>query len=141
MLQTLTNPSLKDSDGNGISDTKEDRDDDGIPDYLEIIVYGTNPALADTDSDGFDDLFELDTGFDPTLATSTSQASSQILIAAEFRFNTAAGVSYKIESSTDLENWEVIETGIIGTGLRVTRFYSKEGTSKLFYRKRSRCCP
>ncbi|MDA7930119.1 hypothetical protein N9B63_04710 [Akkermansiaceae bacterium] len=134
VLQTLTNPTLTDSDGNGISDTEEDRDEDGLPDHIEIIVHGTNPNLADTDDDGFDDLFELNTGFDPTLATSTPQAYSQILVAAEFRFNAADGVSYKIESSTDLENWEVIETGILGTGARVTRFYSIEGTTQRFYR-------
>jgi hypothetical protein len=136
VLLTFTNPNLKDSDNNGIPDNQEDRDDDGLPDYIEIIVHGTNPDLADTDSDGFDDLFELNTGFDPTLASSTPQAYSQILVAAEFRFNAAAGVSYKIESSTDLENWEIIETGIIGIGARVTRFYSIEATPKRHFRAR-----
>ena len=76
----------------------------------------------------------FNTGFDPTIDTSTPQAYSQILIAAEFRFNAADGVSYRIESSTDLENWEIVEEEIIGTGARVTRFYTTEGTTQRFYR-------
>jgi hypothetical protein len=134
-----------DSDSDGLSDAyeelisetdinKPDTDDDGLSDGDEVNVYSTNPTLADTDSDGFDDLFEISTGFDPVSDISSPQAYSQILLAAEFRFNAATGVSYRIESSSDLENWEVIETGIIGAGARVTRFYTIEGTTQRFYR-------
>ncbi|MDB4406021.1 hypothetical protein N9191_01835 [bacterium] len=134
-----------DSDSDGLSDAyeelisetdinKPDTDDDGLSDGDEVNTYSTNPTLADTDSDGFDDLFEISTGFDPVSDISSPQAYSQILLAAEFRFNAATGVSYRIESSSDLENWEVIETGIIGAGARVTRFYTIEGTTQRFYR-------
>ena len=113
-----------DSDSDGLSDAyeelisetdinKPDTDDDGLSDGDEVNTYSTNPTLADTDSDGFDDLFEISTGFDPVSDISSPQAYSQILLAAEFRFNAATGVSYRIESSSDLENWEVIELSLI----------------------------
>ena len=134
-----------DSDSDGLSDAyeelisetdinKPDTDDDGLGDGDEVNTYRTNPNSPDTDSDGFDDLFEVNTGFDPTLDTSTPEAYSKVLIAVEFRFNAADGVSYRIESSIDLENWDTVETGIAGTGGRVTRFYTTEAIPQTFFR-------
>ena len=70
------------------------------------------------------------------LATSTPDAVSTIRTSVEFRFNAANGVSYRIEASTDLEHWSTVETGIIGQGAVVTRFYSTENQPKRYFRVR-----
>ena len=142
-----TSPVWDDTDGDGLTDgveltthgsdpLKTDTDGDGLSDREEVEVHGTNPALKDTDGDGFDDHFEINTGFDPTKDTSTPDAVSSIRTAVEFRFNAAAGVSYRIEDSTDLEAWNTVESGIIGTGGVVTRFYSTENMPKRYFRAR-----
>ena len=142
-----SNPVLDDTDGDGLMDGAEvntygsspllvDTDGDGLNDRVEVEVYHSNPALKDTDGDGFDDLFEVNTGFDPTVATSTPDALSSIRTAVEFRFNAAAGVSYRIEASTDLNQWDIIEPAIIGESAVVTRFYSTENQPKRYFRVR-----
>jgi uncharacterized repeat protein (TIGR02543 family) len=140
-----TNPVLDDSDSDGLTDGAEinthssnpklaDTDSDGLSDFAEVVTHGTNPAAKDSDGDGFDDLFEINTGFNPTQAGSTPDALSTIRTAVEFRFNAGNGASYRIEGSTDLQNWEVVETDIIGTGGVVTRFYSIENQPKRYFR-------
>ena len=62
-----------------------DEDADGLSAYLEAVVYHSNPALKDSDGDGFEDFYEVNTGFDPALATSTPDALSSIRTAVEFR--------------------------------------------------------
>ena len=120
----------------GTSPTNPDTDGDGLNDGQEVNTYHSNPNLADTDGDGFDDGFEVSTGFSPTSAASAPDALSSIRTAAEYRFNAALGISYRIEASTDLANWQTIETNIIGTGGVITRFYSIEGQPKRFFRSR-----
>ena len=51
-----------------------------------------------------------------------------------FRFNAAAGVSYKIESSSNLEDWDLEESGIIGSGGTVIRCYPTESVPGRFFR-------
>ncbi|MCX6879168.1 MAG: lectin-like protein [Verrucomicrobia bacterium] len=144
---THSSPVLDDTDGDGLPDGAEvniyhsspllvDTDADGLNDREEVEVYHSNPSLKDTDGDGFDDLFEVNTGFDPALASSTPDAASSIRTAVEFRFNAANGVSYRIEASTDLNQWEIIEPAIIGQSAVVTRFYSTENTPKRYFRVR-----
>jgi hypothetical protein len=116
------------------SQDSSDSDGDGLTKYQEVIVYGTDPDDADSDDDGFSDGFEVESGHNPLSSTSSPVAVAEMLTAVEFRFNAANGVSYRIESSSDLENWSTVEAEIIGSGGRVTRFYSIEGTQKQFYR-------
>jgi uncharacterized repeat protein (TIGR02543 family) len=140
-----TNPVLDDSDSDGLTDGAEinthssnpklaDTDSDGLSDFTEVVTNRTNPAAKDSDGDGFDDLFEINTGFNPTLDSSTPEAISSIRTAVEFRFNAGNGIRYRIEGSTDLQNWETVETDIIGTGGVVTRFYSIENQPKRYFR-------
>lgn len=121
---TGTNPAVADTDGDGLSDGQE------------LNIHSSNPNLKDTDGDGFEDGFEVLTGFSPALATSTPEALSAIAPAVEFRFNAANGVSYRIESSTDLTNWSVVENSIAGAGAPVIRFYTTDGITRRFYRAR-----
>jgi probable HAF family extracellular repeat protein len=94
----------------GTSPTNSDTDGDGLNDGLEVFTYHCNPNIPDTDGDGFDDGFEVSTGFSPTSPASTPEALSSIRVAAEYRFNAANGISYRIEASTDLATWTTIET-------------------------------
>jgi uncharacterized delta-60 repeat protein len=120
----------------GTNPTNPDSDADGLTDGLEVSTYLTNPNIKDTDEDGFDDGFEVSTGFNPASALSTPDALSSILTAVEYRFNAALGVSYRIETSTDLSMWTTLETPIIGNGGVITRFYSIEGQPRRFFRSR-----
>ena len=55
-----------DESDNGVFDSKEDYDSDGIR-TLEEVDYGTNPIVADTDGDNLSDLDEIQiTATDPT---------------------------------------------------------------------------
>ena len=141
-----SDPLNRDTDGDGLTDGDEvargsnpkgtDTDGDGLSDREEVETHGTNPLVKDSDGDGFDDLFELNAGFNPTRADSTPDALTSIRTAVEFRFNSANGVSYRIEASTDLNTWETVETDIIGEGGVITRFYSIENQPKRYFRVR-----
>lgn len=120
----------------GTSPTNSDTDGDGLADGQEVNTFHSNPNVRDTDGDGFDDGFEVSTGFSPTSAASTPDTLSTALPAVEYRFNAANGISYRIEASTDLANWQTIETNILGAGGVVTRFYSIEGQARRFFRSR-----
>jgi len=135
---------LPDSDLDGLSDAAEtgygtnpnnaDSDGDGLSDRAEIQVYLSNALLKDSDADGFLDGFEVSTGFNPALASSSPDSVSTIGNAVGFRFNAGLGLSYRIEDSTDLQNWNTLESPIIGAGGVVTRFYFTEGQPKRYFR-------
>lgn len=78
-LESLPHDQLRemDSDGDGLSDYDEiyvygtdpldpDTDGDGLTDYEEVMVYGTDPLNPDTDGDGLSDYDEINEyGTDP----------------------------------------------------------------------------
>ena len=45
-----------------------DGDGDGLTDYYETVIFGSNPNSTDSDGDGFSDLEENNTGLDPNVA-------------------------------------------------------------------------
>jgi HPt (histidine-containing phosphotransfer) domain-containing protein len=45
--------------------TLKDSDGDGVTDYDEVALYRTNPLAADSDNDGFTDGAEIEGGYDP----------------------------------------------------------------------------
>ncbi len=87
---TYTNPTLIDTDSNGITDDREDfdmdkldniteyiagtdpwnddSDYDGLNDYDELYVYMTSPIKYDTDNDNVSDLDEIMLGLNPNAA-------------------------------------------------------------------------
>ncbi len=78
--EEVQDPILVDSDGDGLSDYDEvniygtnpnliDSDFDGLSDYEEVMTYKTNPLKADTDGDGLTDYEEVKVyGTDPLKA-------------------------------------------------------------------------
>jgi len=61
-LQAGTNPTVPDTDG------------DGLTDYEEIFVYGTNPLSPNTDGDGMPDEWEVDHGLNPLVNDASDDA-------------------------------------------------------------------
>jgi hypothetical protein len=57
-----------------------------------------------------------------------------LLTAVEFSFWAAKNQKYKIEQSTDLQKWNVIEENVAGRGGEITRLYSITGQPKQHYR-------
>lgn len=53
-IKTCTDPTLYDTDSNGISDGQEDPDNDGLNNIKEM-EYGTDPFEEDTDMDSLSD--------------------------------------------------------------------------------------
>jgi uncharacterized repeat protein (TIGR02543 family) len=140
-----TNPKLADSDGDGLTDPAEiethltnpnvaDTDSDGLSDGAEFTTHHTNPRVSDTDGDGFLDGYEVETGKSPVNAADRPALQAEARTAIEFTFPAAVGKTYRIEASTDLAAWEIVETGIAGTGGQVQRFYSTRGQSKRYFR-------
>ena len=140
-----TNPKLADSDGDGLTDPAEiqthltnpniaDTDNDGLSDGAEVNTHGTNPKVGDSDSDGFLDRYEVLTGKLPLDPLSKPVLVAEARTAIEFVFPAAIGKTYRIEDSTDLATWGTVESGIVGAGGQVQRFYSILNLPKRYFR-------
>lgn len=140
-----TNPKLADSDRDGLSDSEEllvhftdpldgDSDDDGLSDGEEVNTHGTLPMVADTDRDGFLDGYEVQTGKSPTDILDKPALVAEVRTAIEFTFTSAIGTTYRIESSLDLETWNIEEDGIAGNGELIQRFYSIQNQAMKHFR-------
>ena len=57
-------PTLTDSDANGVDDALEDSDGDGLSNQQELLL-GIDPSQADTDGDGLSDGLEVELGLNP----------------------------------------------------------------------------
>lgn len=118
----------------GTDPAKQDSDADGLSDGVEVNDHATNPANPDSDNDGYYDGYELAAGTAPNEAASTPAGRSRIMTSVEFRFSAAAGRQYRIESSAGLDVWQPVESGIPGNGGEIQRFYSIEGAPRRFLR-------
>ena len=140
-----TNPKRVDSDGDGLSDPAElqthltnpniaDTDADGLNDGAEVNTYGTLPKVADSDGDGFLDGYEVLTGKLPLDPLDKPALVAVARTAIEFVFPAAIGKIYRIEASIDLVTWGAVESGIVGTGGQIQRFYSILNVPKRYFR-------
>lgn len=120
--------------GATFSPDPNDTEDDGLTNYQEIVLYGTDPTLSDTDGDGFLDGYEVFTGKLPLDPQSKPALVAEARTAIEFTFPAAIGKTYRIEDLTDLITWITVEGGIAGTGRQVQRFYSTFNVAKRYFR-------
>ena len=111
-----------------------DPDGDGLTNYQEIVVYGTDPNLADTDGDGVLDGYEVQTGHSPLDPLDAPPLVAEARTAIEFTFSSTIGKSYRIEDSPDMTTWSLVESGIAGNGAIVQRFYSTRNVAKRYFR-------
>ncbi len=142
---TGDNADLDNDDHDGYSDTDEittyhtnpnvaDTDNDGLSDGAEFVTQHANPLVPDTDGDGFLDGYEVLTGKSPLDLADHPALVAEARTAIEFTFPAAIGKTYRIEASTDLAAWEIVESGIAGTGGQVQRFYSTRGQPQRYFR-------
>jgi uncharacterized delta-60 repeat protein len=118
----------------GTSPTNPDTDGDALNDGQEVNLYHTNPNVADSDGDGFLDGYEVLTGKSPLDIIDKPALVAAARTAIEFTFPSALGKSYRIEDSLDLTTWSTVESGIIGNGGQIQRFYSTRNLSKRYFR-------
>ena len=126
---------------------QRDPDGDGLSNYRELILHGTDPNDADSDGDGFNDGQEVAEGSDPNDAGSIPVANEngriRIMLstvnlgpgqdALLLGFPSASGKFYRIEESEDLRVWSIREFRVPGTGENIQRFIPMRGP-KLFLR-------
>lgn len=111
-----------------------DTDGDGLRDYIEAVIYGTDPLKADTDGDGFNDYAEIYAGKDPNNPADFPAALLSAFTAIELEFVTQTNKTYYIQSSPNLTNWTNFDGPIVGTGNIWSKTYSTRPQGKLFYR-------
>jgi uncharacterized repeat protein (TIGR02543 family) len=148
----LTNPLAIVMDGNQtvgavFSQDQRDPDGDGLSNYRELVLHGTDPNDADSDGDGFNDGQEVAEESDPNDAGSIPATDENRRIpislstinlgpgqdALLLGFPSASGKFYRIEESEDLQNWVIREFRVPGTGENIQRFIPMRGP-RLFLR-------
>lgn len=105
-----------------------DPDADGLTNYQEIVIYGTNPDLSDSNDDGLSDGDVVSAGFDPTvdfgslISLMGSKMEDARTGSTLLDVNASnALLRLQIERSTDLSNWsedpeDIIEVEIPMSG-------------------------
>jgi hypothetical protein len=116
---------LKDTDGDGLSDTSE------------TTVFGTNPALKDSDDDGLTDGEEWFAGSDPNDAESRFELilTPTSARAMKIEWDSNSNRIYSVFRSPSLAelDWNEIHT-ISGTGTNMSYTDSVSGLTNSFYR-------
>ena len=107
-----------------------DPDGDGLSNYQELVLYETDPADSDSDDDGYLDGQEQTEGTDPNDSQSFPErkpielrieklnAPSLVIFA---YWTGEVGKTYRIEYAANFQNWNILDSGIKGTGLEQSR--------------------
>lgn len=66
-----TNPRETDTNGNGVSDAAEDKDQDGLTNIQEFVTYLTDPTQPDSDGDTKNDGWEIKYGYSALINNET----------------------------------------------------------------------
>ena len=124
-----------------------DSDGDGLTNYQEIVIYGTNPNQKDTNSDGVEDGKAVALGYNPTFdfspllnffQTNTASANSRGLFTTnqimDLKFggmvlgktNNQLSLTYQILESSNLVSWS--------TNRQETLVISNPPATKMFLR-------
>jgi uncharacterized repeat protein (TIGR02543 family) len=116
-----------------------DTDADGLSNYDECVIFGTNPTLNDTDGDGYLDGTEVTCGSNPLAAGSDPELKLRNVSVPspgtfQFAFPAQIGMTYSVLESTDLVHWSARETGIPGQGTVIVRSYPTTGVPNRYFR-------
>lgn len=104
-----------------------DTDGDGANDTLEY-EWGRNPfngidGTVDADADGQSDLFEMIAGYSPDNGNDVFTSNVAVTPGNTVRlvYDGKAGRTYVVEATTDLVDWDVVDTKgpVVGDGLQV----------------------
>ena len=121
-------------EANGPGDLNSDLDNDGLSLDAEITA-GTDPSNPDSDSDGWIDGDEITLITNP-LDAADRPSSAPVFTASpgivSVAFASRTGRTYRMEHSTNLETWLVLEGKIAGRGAVVSRDIPIEGPRRFF---------
>ena len=128
-----TNPSVPDSDTDGIKDgdeinvyytipTNPDTDGDSILDGEEILIYQTDPNSMDTDNDGMNDDWELSKGLNPLLNDADIDNDGDLLTNSQEYFYMTDPLEIDTDNDGDNDGYEIINN--TSPTLKVTDFDS-----------------
>jgi uncharacterized repeat protein (TIGR02543 family) len=116
--------------GATFTEDTRDPDEDGLSNYQELVVLGTDPNDADSDGDGWIDSDEVNLSYEPTEAGSVPVFKANLTTHKNpdgsvkdltISFVTRTGGIYYVEESSDLVNWNVREGEIAGSGVIESR--------------------
>jgi hypothetical protein len=125
---------LTDEEVASLSVDPNDTDGDGMLDSWEIASFGNldQAAAADFDNDGTDNLTEFRLGLTANSGSSrfalTGGAGSSI------QWPSVTGVTFKIERSTTLTGWNVLEASYPGTAVTTSYTDPAPPAGRAFYR-------
>ena len=113
-----------------------DSDGDGLTDYFELVVFGSNPDLYDSDGDGFSDSEENQTGLDPNVSDANYRAYYVQEIGNAQTAGNNGGIAWITEnrSNYDLNTSAEVQYELgYQQGYSDTLIWLKENNASLYY--------